>query len=322
MEVLLGTGAGRRLGSLLVLHLLVLKAAADCPKHQGGGHTVLNKKALLLNDFREGSNVTLECAHGYERESGSGVITCDDGRWTEPDLICRKKDCGPPKPKPHMHFNISGGTLVGATIRVFCDKGYQIQGSSFKECYAGGWSGRSQCQIATCDKPAQVANGNSDWTSPDYPKYGEVIHYVCNAGYTMFGNGSRTCSDEGEYDFPPPVCIETSTATDSSAAPTAHRDNTVTPSAAPAVPTVPTTLRGVRIPPTAEDEATTPGGVSTTASSSQHKHDAAEDTSRNIGYVPVIVSVICVTLVVCIAVLLLNRFLLKRKGSPTGTGPI
>lgn len=71
--------------------LSVFPPPADCPKHQGGGNTVLNNKALLLNDFREGSNVTLECAHGYERESGSGVITCDDGRWTEPDLICRSE---------------------------------------------------------------------------------------------------------------------------------------------------------------------------------------------------------------------------------------
>ncbi|TNN35908.1 hypothetical protein EYF80_053928 [Liparis tanakae] len=39
------------------------------------------------------------------------------------------------------------------------------------------------------------------------------------------------------------------------------------------------------------------------------------DTSKDIGYTPVIVSVICVTLVVCIVALFIHKFLQKRKGS-------
>ncbi|KAL3043400.1 hypothetical protein OYC64_003296 [Pagothenia borchgrevinki] len=52
-----------------------------------------------------------------------------------------------------------------------------------------------------------------------------------------------------------------------------------------------------------------------TSSSFQDKHDGAVDTSQDVGHMPVIISVICVSLAVCIMALFLHKFLLKRKGS-------
>ncbi|XP_034388974.1 complement decay-accelerating factor, GPI-anchored isoform X7 [Cyclopterus lumpus] len=245
----------RRVALLLFLHLLVPKAAADCPKPQGRVNIVLTNEALLMNDFPEGVDVTLECANGYVIESGSGSMTCVDEKWTEPDLTCKKKDCGTPKPQPNMSFNISAGTLFGAVMKVVCDKGFQVDGSSYKQCYASGWSGRAKCGIVTCDEPGEVTNGRSSWESQDKPKYGEIIQYVCNEGYALVGGNSAVCSETGEYDSLPPACEE------------------------------------------------------------EGEHFGAVDTNKDIGYMPVIVSVICVTLVVCIVALFLHKFLLKRKGS-------
>ncbi|XP_078105230.1 complement decay-accelerating factor isoform X2 [Sander vitreus] len=327
MDVLLDTSGRRRVSSLLLLYLFVVKAAAECPKPHFGENMVLTNTALLMNEFLEGSEVTLECRNGYVIESGSGIMTCVDGNWTEPDFVCKKKDCGLPKPQPNMSFNTSAGTLFGDTIKVVCDKGFKLSGSSFKKCYVYGWSGKANCTIVTCAKPGEVANGRSSWDSQDQPKYGESIQYVCNNGYTLIGNDSIVCRETGRYDSQPPACEgvhittetvtptstptakEASTSTDSSATPTAHRAKSVTTSA---TPTASPSVQGGRDILTAEGTTTV---TSLTSSLFQDRHDEAVDTNKDIGYMPVVVSVICVSLVVCIIVLFLHKFLLKRKGS-------
>lgn len=64
---------------------------ADCPKPEGKDKVVLASDSLLMNEFKEGSVVTLECVHGHEVESGSDKITCTGGQWTEPELICKSE---------------------------------------------------------------------------------------------------------------------------------------------------------------------------------------------------------------------------------------
>ncbi|XP_033483712.1 complement decay-accelerating factor, GPI-anchored isoform X4 [Epinephelus lanceolatus] len=279
MEVFLDTCGRRRVKFLLLLYLFVVKAAAACSKPKGMENTVLTDKSLLMNEFPEGSEVHWECAHGYVRDGGSGSMTCVDDNWTEPDLICKKNDCGPPKPQPNMNFNMSAGTLFGASIKVTCDKGFRVVGSSYKQCYATGWSGRAKCEIVTCGKPFEVTNGRHSWDSQDAPKYGETISYICNEGYTLIGKESIMCSETGQYDSWAPVC------------------------------------GGGRGILTAEGKASTASVASMTSSPFQDKHDGAIDTSEDVGNVPVIVSVISVVLVVGILVLFLHKFLLKRKGS-------
>ncbi|XP_008277610.1 complement decay-accelerating factor transmembrane isoform isoform X4 [Stegastes partitus] len=276
MEALLDTCGRRGVKPLLLLYLLVVQAAADCPKPQGRENIVLTNEALLMNDFPESSEATLECANGYVRESGSGIITCIDKKWTEPDLTCKKKDCGPPKPQENMSFNTSAGTLFGAVIRVICDKGYRISGSSYKQCFAAGWSGRAKCNIVTCATPPEVTNGKSSWDTQDHPKYGEIVQYTCDEGYTLTGNDSIVCRETGKYDSQPPECNE-----------------------------------GARDILAAGD--TTTSVTSNTSSSLQGKHDEPEESG--VGYKPVIISVIVVLLVVCIVVFFIHKFLLRRKGS-------
>ncbi|XP_058488657.1 complement factor H isoform X5 [Solea solea] len=240
---------------LLLIHLFVLRAAANlaCSKPQVGENTVLTTESILMNDFPEGSVASVECANGFIAESGSGIITCTSAIWTEPSLVCRKKDCGPPKPQENMSFNLTEGTLFGATIKVICDKGYQIMGSSYKQCYAKGWSGRAKCEIVTCTKPTKVTNGRTLWDSQWDPRYGETIQFQCDDGYTLSGTGTIMCSETGGYDPQPPEC--------------------------------------------------------------KNMHGGTVDTSKDNGHVPVIISVVCVSVVILIMVGFLYKFLLRRKGS-------
>ncbi|XP_026162347.1 complement decay-accelerating factor isoform X7 [Mastacembelus armatus] len=238
---------------LLLMCLVIWKAAADCPKPQGKDHILLTDAALVMHNFPEGSVVTFKCTNGYERESGSDAITCINNNWTELQLICKKMDCGFPAPQPNMSFNISGGTLFGDIIKVICDKGYQISGPTYRQCYPKGWSGKPRCEVITCQSPPQVTNGRSSWDSQDFPKYGEIIHYSCNKGYTLIGKDTIVCSETGEYDSPLPEC--------------------------------------------------------------NGEIDKTLYHNKGTGYIPIIVSVVVVLLAVCIVVVFLHKFLLKRKGS-------
>ncbi|XP_028303418.1 complement receptor type 2 isoform X4 [Gouania willdenowi] len=272
-----------------LLTLWVLKASADCPKPQGLENIVLTYEALLMNDFPEGTIVILECANGYLLESGSGVITCTDDNWTHPDLQCKKKDCGPPRPQPHMSFNISAGTLFGDIIRVTCDKGYQISGSSYKQCYSTGWSGRSKCEIITCEKPPEVTNGRRSWDAHDDPKYGEEILYSCDVGHTLVGPDRIMCNEDGEYNSPPPLCSEVG--------------------------------KDILRP---QSNSTSPSLEPTAPPSFQEKPTVDVKNNTNTDYTAVILSVIGVALVACIVVLFIHKYHLRRKGTVpmNGAAPI
>ncbi|XP_037304250.2 complement decay-accelerating factor isoform X2 [Pungitius pungitius] len=344
MEVSMGTRARRGVKFLLIL--LVVKAAADCSIPKAPGNTVLSDQSLLLNIFPEGVEAYFDCAYGYVVESGSGKITCVQSIWTEPDLVCKKMDCGPPKAKPNMSFDISAGTLVGADIRVLCNTGFKLSGPSYKKCYPKGWSGNPKCHIISCGPPGNVTNGRSLWDSKDDPLYGDVIHYVCNQGYTLIGNSSTSCSASGGYDSPAPTCEgvrteetmasptstppqEVSPSTESSASLTARSDKTTsaTQTVSPSGPgteeflhttarssaeTLLGTARGGGIL-TAGGQATT-----TTGTSLRDAHGGAVDTNEGLGHTAVVISVICVASVVCLLALCLHRFLLRRKGSANG----
>ncbi|XP_068598956.1 complement decay-accelerating factor [Brachionichthys hirsutus] len=300
MDVLPESRGRRRVGALLLTCLFIMKAAADCPKPQSRGNSVLTNEALLMNDFPGGSNVSFECANGYVQERGDGIAVCADGLWSEPDLVCRKKDCGPPRPQPNMSFNISTGTLFTDVIKVVCEKGYQVSGSSYKQCYASGWTGRAKCEIVTCDPPAEIAHGIASWGSQDDPKYGETVQYVCNAGYAPFGNGSIVCGETGEYDSQPPECKEDRSATDK-----------VGPRSTPPAKVAPTSIA---TPTGPRDKAIT---TSSAPTGSPLAHTDSHD--RFAGYMPFIVAVICVSLAFCIVAIVLSRFLLRRKGSTSSS---
>nr|XP_020479897.1 complement decay-accelerating factor-like isoform X2 [Monopterus albus] len=349
MEALLSACGRTGVPCLLLLCLFIWKAAADCPKPQGTESIVLTDDSLLLNAFPVGTVVTLECAYGYEKEGGSETITCTNGDWTELKLTCKKMDCGPPQPQPNMSFNTNAGTLFGAVARVICDKGYQIFGSSYKTCYPTGWSGKARCEIVTCAKPAEVANGKSSWASNDDPKYRETIKFSCNEGYTLVGNDTIVCSETGDYDSLPPQCqgvttedriatkmvtptptpttqeVSSSTdtsstptahssSTDSSSTPTAHRNKTIT------TPAVSASAPGGRDILTAGNKSIT---TVPTPSSIREKVDGALDANKHTDYTPVIISVIGVSLVAAIVVFVLHKLFQRKKGrSVHGTVPI
>ncbi|XP_071191436.1 complement decay-accelerating factor-like isoform X3 [Salvelinus alpinus] len=237
----------------LICLIFITSGNAECPKPQVEGNVVLTNDALLMNDFPEGEEATFECANGYLKEQGSERITCTSGKWSTLKLTCKKKDCGDPRKIPHLTYEFEEGTLFGASARAICDKGYQLMGPSYRQCYAIGWSGRPRCKVVTCDKPPEIMNGTiTEKPGEELPEYGGVIQYSCNEGYTLIGNKSIECNEDGEYNSLPPECKDVN---DIPLKPTATISITTTTTT-----TVPPTIRDVNdipLKPTATISITT-----------------------------------------------------------------
>uniref|UniRef100_A0AAZ3PKA3 Sushi domain-containing protein n=1 Tax=Oncorhynchus tshawytscha TaxID=74940 RepID=A0AAZ3PKA3_ONCTS len=250
----------------LICLIFLTSGNAECPKPQVEGNVVLTNDALLMNDFPEGEEATFECANGYLKEQGSERITCTSGEWSTLKLTCKKKDCGAPRKMPHLSYEFKEGTLFGASARAICDKGYQLMGPSYRQCYAIGWSGRPRCKVVTCDKPPEIMHGTIvEKPGKELPEYGGVIQYSCNEGYTLIGNKSIECTEDGEYNSLPPECkdvydillkpttISTSSITTTSTVPPTIRDvndillkpTTISTSSITTTSSVPPTIRDV-----------------------------------------------------------------------------
>ncbi|XP_054906053.1 complement receptor type 2-like [Poeciliopsis prolifica] len=183
------------------------RCVGDCPKPQHVQNTVLSAESLRKSIFPIGTVIKYQCIDGSDQISGTGINRCVNGKWTKPDIICKRSDCGVPEAKPHMSFDTSHGTIIGAVATVICEEGYRVSGSRSKQCVDEGWFGIADCIPVSCSKPIKVENGEHSWNSDREPEYRDTIHFTCDAGYTLFGNETITCTESAEYDSEPPRCV-------------------------------------------------------------------------------------------------------------------
>ncbi|XP_031680916.1 complement decay-accelerating factor isoform X2 [Oncorhynchus kisutch] len=322
----------------LICLIFLTSGNAECPNPQVEGNVVLTNDALLINVFPEGEKVTFECVNGYLKEQGSERITCTSGKWSTLKLNCKKKDCGAPRKIPHLTYEFKEGTLFGASARAICDKGYQLMGPSYRQCYATGWSGRPRCNVVTCDKPPEIMNGTIiEKPGEELPEYGCVIQYSCNEGYTLIGNKSIECIEDGEYNSLPPECkdvndillkpttISTSSITTTSTVPPTIRDvndillkPTTISTSSITTSTVPPTIRDgndILLKPTtiSTSSITTTSTVPPTIRVSGRNNGVGEHDTNAATEIAAVVGSVIGTVIITLIVLI-TRYC-KRKGS-------
>uniref|UniRef100_A0A3Q3JJR0 Sushi domain-containing protein n=1 Tax=Monopterus albus TaxID=43700 RepID=A0A3Q3JJR0_MONAL len=177
------------------LFLCLLFVAQDCSRPVPGPNMDLKGNDINLNTFPSGTTVSFACNVGYTSKGGSPSITCTNGNWSAVKLECERLFCGiclklnnfffPP---PFIRYIPVGGTNV--------------------ICMDGGWSGRlPDCEVVTCAKPPAIENGDYS-PKEDVYSYREVVMYSCQAGYTLGGSRSRTCSEDGSFKPEAPTCYE------------------------------------------------------------------------------------------------------------------
>uniref|UniRef100_A0A671PGD2 Sushi domain-containing protein n=1 Tax=Sinocyclocheilus anshuiensis TaxID=1608454 RepID=A0A671PGD2_9TELE len=174
-----------------------------CPFPVLNGKIVLSSESILKNSFPDNSEAFVECAKGFERDEGPTSITCVNGVWSPVKLTCKKIDCRQPELSPHMTYYIPDGTFFGAYIQPICETGYDLEGSSHRQCLVSGWSGSAE--LTVCEYPDPIEHGKR--VAPSEPVFNDVITYSCDDNYILVGNSSITCGEYGVYSSPPPECI-------------------------------------------------------------------------------------------------------------------
>ncbi|KAK3574905.1 hypothetical protein QTP86_018370 [Hemibagrus guttatus] len=186
----------------------------ECPKPVLKENLVLSDSALLKNNFPNGSVISLECAIGYEVDKGSSTITCVGGEWSHQELTCKMVTCGKPPEIPNSVIVSDRKKEIMEfedVIEYDCEDGYTLVGNASVVCQENGkYSSLPQCKVVTCGKPPEIPNSVivSD-RKKEIMEFEDVIEYDCEDGYTLVGNASVVCQENGKYSSLPQCKVVT-----------------------------------------------------------------------------------------------------------------
>ncbi|XP_014663654.1 PREDICTED: LOW QUALITY PROTEIN: sushi, von Willebrand factor type A, EGF and pentraxin domain-containing protein 1-like [Priapulus caudatus] len=155
------------------------------------------------------------CNEGFFMRSGSRQASCSRERgWLLDDTPECVSEC--------EHLTLINGQVTktsdalyaGVTVYFVCSEGFLLVGDASSECQADGtWSSSvPECRI-TCGRPSVSANSHVDWS-------GNVAKYSCAEGYTLVGQATITCMDNGEWEHATPECRGTEVVCSRPRAPT------------------------------------------------------------------------------------------------------
>ncbi|KAB5546546.1 hypothetical protein PHYPO_G00073360 [Pangasianodon hypophthalmus] len=197
--------------SLIILLTCLMKVAeiqAQCERPNVGENMVMIDDSGQQT-FPNGSTVTFKCSTGYQPvvSSASRTITCVGTNWTNLELTCTKKSCGTLSELPNGKYTYPDGILFGATAVAQCNEGYLLVGGKTRNCHDNGWDGRDPvCEAVKCLPPPTIQNGTFDPVQESY-NYNEAVTYSCSVGFTLVGEETITCSDNGTFHPSPPQCL-------------------------------------------------------------------------------------------------------------------
>ncbi|XP_068726391.1 sushi, von Willebrand factor type A, EGF and pentraxin domain-containing protein 1-like [Montipora capricornis] len=169
---------------------------------------VIPQRATILHrqkrrkKFYAGENVQLMCSSGY---SGLGTLMCNGSSWNG-EIRCTPKSCGRPR-------EVANGRIVGflysfkQKVQYACDEGYQLRGSSYRQCQANQeWGGdEPTCEVVDCGLLEKPDHGNI--IEEVGTTYGKRIIFECaEKGYELVGSRERTCQGDGTWSGQPTTC--------------------------------------------------------------------------------------------------------------------
>lgn len=151
-----------------------------------------------------GTSVTLVCNKGYSLVGLAEILCLANGSWSTQITSCVKIECAQPGVISNSKILVSG------TVATYnCNVGYTLVGSSRRECQADGtWdSVEPSCEPIGCPDLAETTFSNGRIVSTG-AFYGSYIDYICDEGYTLYGETRRWCSASGDWAGIEPVCSQ------------------------------------------------------------------------------------------------------------------
>ena len=113
-------------------------------------------------------------------------------------------DCGFPG-EPEDGSVDASETTFRSIARYSCDDGYELEGSSTRQCGSNSlWSGSvPTCAPVDCGDPGEPENGESVVFETTFKS---VVRYRCFRGYELTGNELRACQSSGQWSGSLPQC--------------------------------------------------------------------------------------------------------------------
>ncbi|XP_060604256.1 CUB and sushi domain-containing protein 3-like, partial [Ruditapes philippinarum] len=140
--------------------------------------------------------------------NGSHTLICKlDGTWDSEPPTCNVKDCGEIIQPIHGSVSlISNKTTFRATAFFKCSTGYELTDDKIARCNASGqWTSNPECKIKDCKSPPDLENGNVSTTNGT--TYESVSTFTCDLGFTLEGDDSTKCTENGTWTIYNTSCI-------------------------------------------------------------------------------------------------------------------
>ncbi|XP_038057867.1 fibrillin-2-like isoform X2 [Patiria miniata] len=174
-----------------------------------------------------GGLVTYTCHEGYKARLGVKNIRCGaDGQWIGSPPVCIRQGCRVPRTTA-VQNGIINIKHLGAMLKIECQSGYEIRGSSVLFCNGRVWNGTlPTCQLQSGGYPALVLKGDrcgagaprvENAYNPVYVnKYDDAsrnffyaITYRCHYGFTLHPANYAVYCSAGNVVGTLPNCLST-----------------------------------------------------------------------------------------------------------------
>ncbi|XP_020615812.1 CUB and sushi domain-containing protein 3-like isoform X2 [Orbicella faveolata] len=143
------------------------------------------------------NKVLFQCDEGFILK-GSETRQCQaNGLWTGNGTTCKAVDCG--RLQSPLNGSLSGNqTVYPNTVRLWCDPGFVIYGSSIRTCRSNGtWDGSETfCEAIDCGKLLAPRNGSMVGKETTYPN---SLKFSCDEGFILSGSWLRKCQTNGTW---------------------------------------------------------------------------------------------------------------------------
>lgn len=167
----------------------------------GVEHFFKEKKCIVKGVTADAIRVYPQEVHGVSTSSGSIKHAC-----LRLELFgCLAVDCGRLS-APVFGYMLGNSTTYPATVRFYCDIGYQVTGFSSLTCQQDGrWNGQEPtCNMVDCGNLTAPVNGRKIVETTTL--YNWTVGFACDVGYQLAGSPMRRCQANGRWSGQNTLC--------------------------------------------------------------------------------------------------------------------
>ncbi|KAG7461968.1 hypothetical protein MATL_G00196770 [Megalops atlanticus] len=165
----------------------------------------LEENHLVLKSLDSDSgSIQLSCEDGYVLH-GAQFLRCTPAQeWNDTFPVCKQVFCGSPPEVPFGDPSVTP-SYFGSVVTYTCMDGFTLRSGSTVTCQADGhWSAPfPECTPVECPQPEEIPHGIVDVQGLLYLS---TAIYSCKPGYSLEGNSTVLCGENGLWIGGVPVC--------------------------------------------------------------------------------------------------------------------